>query len=139
MVEDGVGVGPDAVRGVEVDEEQADAAVVGDVPHGEEHPVAVVAREHQRRRVDDPDEAGGAALVGDGRVAVGVDGAEEEEGSGFDEGLRVVVDVRLDGGELEGVGKGSGVEAVLESAVVVVVEGGHGGLLSVKGGRSERP
>ena len=47
-------------------------------------------------------------------MAVGVDGAEEEERSGFDEGLGGVVDERLDGGELEGVGESAGVEAILE-------------------------
>ncbi len=78
---DRVGVGPDPVWAFEVHEQQPDAPVAGDVAHGEEHAVAVVAGEHDGRLVDHANEACGAAFVADGRVAVCVDSAEEEEGS----------------------------------------------------------
>ena len=67
--------------------------------------------------------------MGHGRMAALVDGAEEEEGPFLDECLCGVVDQGLDGGELERVGEGAAVEAVLELAVVVVVEARHRVLL----------
>src|SRR5689334_8417820 len=49
---------------LEVDEQQADLGIAGEVAHREVHPVAVVVRERQRAVVQHPHEAGVAALVG---------------------------------------------------------------------------
>ena len=118
-------MGADPMGAFEVHEQQPDPTVTGDVAHGEEHAVAVVAGEHDRGPVDDPYEPGGSSLVGHGRVAVGVDGAEEEERSGLDEGGRLVVDLGLDDDGFEHVGDPAAVELVLQNALLFSVEAAH--------------
>jgi hypothetical protein len=61
-----------------------------------------------------------------GRVARRVDGAEEEERSRLDEGGGLVVEVGLHGHRFEHVRERAAVEAILERAVVVVEQSGHG-------------
>ena len=121
----GGGVDPHPVGLLEVHEQHADASVAGDVAHRQEHAVAVVARERQRGVVDDPHEAGGAALVRHRRVAAAVDRAEEEERPRRDERLRLVVEGGLHRDRRQRVGDGPAVEPVLERALLLPVERIH--------------
>ena len=83
----GLAVHAHAMRRFEIDEQQADLAVAGDVAHRQIHAVAVQAGEGERAAVDHLHEAGIAALVRHGRVATVVYCAEEEEIARFDEAL----------------------------------------------------
>ena len=116
---------PHAVGLLEVDEQQADLGVHEDVAEAAEHPVAVVARERERAVVDDPDEAGHAALVRAVRPPVGVGGGEEEHGGALDD-LAVAVRERVVHRDLfEPVGDPPAVEARLHLAGAVVVHVGQ--------------
>ena len=118
----GLAVKPDPMWGFEVDEQQSDLGGGGDVAHGEEHAVAVVAGEGDRGRIEDFHEAGRPALVRDGGEAVGSHRREEEEFSASQEVGCVVIEFGLDGDGLERVGKRPRVEVVLECSMVLVVE-----------------
>ncbi len=115
-------VQPEPLLAVEVDEEEADARVLGDVAEREVHPVAVPAREGDRALVEHADEAGIAALVGALRRAVGVGRREEEHVARLDERAVAVVDRVVHDPLLDPVGEPPRVEAVLEPAVALVVE-----------------
>ena len=107
---------------LERDEEQADLGVDEHVARGDEHAVAVVARERERALVEHADEARLAALVRAVRAPVLVGGGEEEHVHRLDERAVAVVDEVADLDVLEPVGEPARVEAVLEPAAAVVVE-----------------
>ena len=125
---------PQPVGCLEVDEQQPDlgtrAATRIDVAHRQEHPVAVVAREHDRVLVLDVHHAGRPALVRHGRPAVGTDRREEEEVARLDERPPVVVDALGDDRHLMGVGQSTGVELVLERSLGRAVEVTHRAILT---------
>ena len=91
--------------GFEVDEQQSDLGGGGDVAHGEEHAVAVVAGEGDRGRIEDLHEAGRATLVRDRGEAVGSNRREEEEFATGQEFGGIGVEFGLDGDGLERVGE----------------------------------
>src|SRR6185503_7401873 len=93
LVHRGPPVHAEALRTLEVDEEQADLRVDEEIAEALEHAVAVVARKRQRLRIHHADKAGPAALVRAVRAALRVGGGEEEHGPRLDEGpVRVAED-----------------------------------------------
>ena len=119
---DGDAVQPQPLLPVEVDEEQADARGLGDVPEREVHAVAVEARERDRLLVEHAHEARLAALVRALRRAVRVDRGEEEHVARLDERAVVVVDRVVHDALLDPIRQPPRVEPVLKAAVAVVVE-----------------
>ncbi len=109
----------DTVRFFEGDEEQADFAVLRQIAHGHVHAVAVVVGEDQGPAVDHLDQADVAALVGDSRAAVVVDGGEKEHVLRFDEGFGFVIEFGDAGDLFDAVGQFAGAEGVLQFAVLL--------------------
>ena len=122
LVDRGDAVQPHPLLALEVDEQQAHLRVREQVPHREEHAVAVVAGESDRVLVEHLDEARIAALVRALRRPVLVRGREEEHVARLDEGAVVGVDRVPDDALLEPVGEAARVEAVLEAAAVLVID-----------------
>ena len=92
LVDRGDAVQPHPLLPLEVDEQQAHLRVRQQVPHREEHAVAVVAGERDRVLVEHLDEARIAALVRALRRPVLVRGREEEHVARLDERAVVGVD-----------------------------------------------
>ncbi len=117
-------VQPQAVRVLEIDEEQADAGILPEIAEGQEHAVPVVARKDQLARAGDAHEARGAALVGHGGLAVAVDGAEKDHRGAGDEValgcLERVVRVRF-----QPVGEAARAVLVLKAAMALAEEDAH--------------
>jgi hypothetical protein len=82
------------LRRAEIDEQHSDGPSRGDVAHGQIHAVAVVAREHERRRVQHAHESGIAAFVRAARLAAAIHRREEKQIEPLDEGAIVVREPR---------------------------------------------
>src|SRR5262245_14041177 len=113
------------MRVLEVDEQQSDLVVPGDVAHRIEHAVAVVAGKRDRPVVEHPHESDVAALVGDGRPPLMVDARKPEHVPAFDEGLVSLADLGFDRSLFEAIGEPAGIEAILKRAVVRSVYSAH--------------
>jgi hypothetical protein len=117
------------VRPLEVDEQQADVALAQDVAHRVEHAVAVEAGERQRLVVDHLHEPRRAALVGDRRPPLRVDGGQEEHVARGDEGLLVGGKGAVRPPGVEHVGELARAERLLQCDVLVEIEPFHPSLL----------
>ena len=123
LVHRGPPVHPEALRTLEVDEEQADLRVDEEIAEALEHAVAVVAGKRQRLRIHHADEAGPPALVRAVRAALRVGGGEEEHGPGLDEGPVGVGEDAVDDLLDHPIGEPARVEALLEPSRSVMVHG----------------
>ena len=115
-------VQPQPFLPLEVDEEQADVRVLGQVAEREVHAVSVEARERDRLLVEHAHESRLAPLVGALWFPVRVGRGEEEHVARLDEVTVVLVDRVVDDPFLDSVGESSRVEAVLEAPVAVVID-----------------
>ena len=118
----------------EVDEQQADLRVLQCVPHREIHAVAVVAGERDRVLVEDAHEARAAALVRALGLSVAIGSGEEEHVARLDEGAVVVVDPVVHDSLLDAVGEPARVEAILETAALLVIDA-HGTMMRGDAGK----
>jgi len=99
--------------------------VLCDIAHGQEHPVAVVAREHQCRAIDNLNKARVAAFVRDRRLPLVIDGRKEEHVPGFDEAFRFLVKLRLARELLDAIGHVARAEHILQCTMLFTVESAH--------------
>src|SRR5258705_5445765 len=131
LVHRGSPVDAEALRALEVDEEQADLRVDEEIAEALEHAVAIVARKRQRLRTHHADEAGPPDLVRALRAAFRVGGGEEEHGPRLDEGPVGVAEDAVHDLLDHPIGEPARLEAVLEPSRSVMVHGhlGHRYLL----------
>ena len=99
----------------EIDEQQTHLGVGQGVAPRQEHPVAVVIREGDRRVVHHRHEAGIAALIGTARASLSVGSGQEEHVRPLDEGTIVGLEAVLHELLRDAVRQLAGAEAVLEA------------------------
>ena len=122
-----------AVGRFEIDEQHPDPAARAHVAEREEHPVAVVARERQCGRIDHVHETGVPALIGAGRLPLGIHRSQEEHVPALDERPFGRLDLGVHDRVHEAVGELPGLELVLKRALLVGIEVGHATLLVAVG------
>lgn len=107
------------------DEQKADAGVGCDIAQALEHAVAVIVWEGQLAGAGDAHEARQAALERAVRPPLGVGRRQEEIGQALDEGAVAFAEL-LAREAAQPVGDAAAVELVLQAAISLVVEVGHG-------------
>src|SRR5437763_1725904 len=113
-----------AVRSLEVDEQQRHRWVDEQIAEAAEHAVAVVARERELGYAGHANEAGCPALERAVGPPLAVGGSEEEHGAGFDKSAVFVAEVPARQFLVEPVGEAARVEAVLQRSHAGVIRRG---------------
>ena len=111
-----------AMGGHSVDEQESHLTVIGNIAHGQPHPVAIKTGKAQRLRIVNLHKTAIAPLVGNGREAVGAQGRKEEVILLPNKGLSLSIELGTNDQRFEAVGQRRRFKLTLQSAVAWLVK-----------------